>query len=778
MALDNELSQAGGGTAGPKHERIALIAVHGVGTPAPASTVRTLVDLLQRGPGGAPEVRYSSFTETALDIPVSVVTLKSTRPDQADIAFSYDALGGVDPNEDARRYRTPRLTGTRTDCASGTETRIDAYEMYWADFSVTARTGPKFFGELYQLLFHLASLGRKTVLQALMASVAGEHASPGLLRLLAWVHQALAWLLPTTIPVANLFLLVPTLALAVLLIPAPALLPSAMLLLVALLFGAAILLCYRGNWRYAAPGVIALCGVAALIPNSLGLEQVRAWLMGAAMLFGLGLAWRASRGLLNRYSDAAIKWGPVAGVFVTVSVLAYFYHVYAGRDDLMVRVAASAMQVIFFILQVSWVAAAVLLMLACCLPFAGRRAGLDQAQRAAARTGRIGVLVSATLFYLTTALLWAWLLKSLSADIAQMRGVTLDCGLLKLYGGGTEPAFCSDESMKLSDLAAYLFSLTTGRFGNAFLILVGAALLLAVWGVLPSAWYESHPAPDSRKAGAGVAKRLWDWLDGSDAMLWGAELVLVAAWLVLGAGAFRPAPGDGNDGNWFLVIGGLLAAAMPLALLFRGQLPAALAAVLGIMLDVSNWLRERPFDNNPRGRILMRYIGLLQNEIAVGKYDRLVIVAHSQGTVITADTLRLLRDACVAPAGGMGLPPTALLTVGCPLVQLYAARFPQWYAWARAAGPAGLGIASWFNAYRSGDYVGRDLWRGGVDAAGEPGADHCDLGLGVGAHTHYFDRTAVEVGQLIDRLLATGTLAEPLIAPAARQAGHGGDWID
>ena len=62
----------------------------------------------------------------------------------------------------------------------------------------------------------------------------------------------------------------------------------------------------------------------------------------------------------------------------------------------------------------------------------------------------------------------------------------------------------------------------------------------------------------------------------------------------------------------------------------------------------------------------------------------MVVVAHSQGTVISAELLRFLASrAQLAPTpddrpllDGQPLPPVSLLTLGCPLRQLYGARFP------------------------------------------------------------------------------------------------------
>ena len=68
----------------------------------------------------------------------------------------------------------------------------------------------------------------------------------------------------------------------------------------------------------------------------------------------------------------------------------------------------------------------------------------------------------------------------------------------------------------------------------------------------------------------------------------------------------------------------------------------------------------------------------------------------------------------------------SLVTVGSPLRDLYAERFPLLYRWMGAREPvfanaapaaAALGATEWVNACRSGDYVGRFIWTPSTDSA-------------------------------------------------------------
>jgi hypothetical protein len=187
-----------------------------------------------------------------------------------------------------------------------------------------------------------------------------------------------------------------------------------------------------------------------------------------------------------------------------------------------------------------------------------------------------------------------------------------------------------------------------------------------------------------------------------------------------------------------------------------------------------------------------------------------VIVAHSQGTVISADLLRFLasdgehepEEGARPRVGARELPPINLLTVGSPLRQLYAARFPGLYGWVLknngdTFGPlaSDLGIERWMNGFCSGDYVGRWLWSGAAhgetlrhpmattlgprsfgrdDVYGgfqpEPpveanlrAAREVEVCLGVGAHTHYLEHEQGKVAWMIDYLVR----AEPVASVRA-----------
>jgi len=169
--------------------------------------------------------------------------------------------------------------------------------------------------------------------------------------------------------------------------------------------------------------------------------------------------------------------------------------------------------------------------------------------------------------------------------------------------------------------------------------------------------------------------------------------------------------------------------------------------ILNAALDVVNWLRLTPKDNNPRGKIIARLWALL-GKIKGEKYDGMVIVAHSQGTVIVVEFLRYLE---LINERQRLTNPINLFTVGCPLRHLYNRRFPDVYSWvgykpneAKEKLNPPEGVVKWLNGYTTGDYIGRNLWTpdeerdNGSNKPRVIGDNRQEICLGAGAFSDYF----------------------------------------
>jgi hypothetical protein len=200
-------------------------------------------------------------------------------------------------------------------------------------------------------------------------------------------------------------------------------------------------------------------------------------------------------------------------------------------------------------------------------------------------------------------------------------------------------------------------------------------------------------------------------------------------------------------------------------------------SAVDVLLDIDNYLRQSPKDATPRARIAERYVSLLRH-LYESKYDHIVVIAHSQGTVISADVLHYLSkvpDPVLARAKKQI--PLRLFTMGSPLRQIYAKAFPYLYAWITdkdelsfdSPDPRSLNVEQWANAYCSGDYVGRNLWNlpeaeqhrlwvrahpmpKSRDDAGAilPRVDFC---AGAGAHTHYWDGNGEDVAAYLKSIV-------------------------
>jgi hypothetical protein len=242
------------------------------------------------------------------------------------------------------------------------------------------------------------------------------------------------------------------------------------------------------------------------------------------------------------------------------------------------------------------------------------------------------------------------------------------------------------------------------------------------------------------------------------------------------------------------------------AALLLGFLVKYLSSVLDAVLDVDNYLRASPENNTPRARIVERYVSLLRYLHSYRtpdgrRYDRIIIVAHSLGSMISADLLRFLSRGSMLGLTRFAFAdhpnqriPIHLFTMGSPLRQLMNRFFPHLYLWIREVPDGGgelpgvpahgnpipaaatpdpameLSIEQWINYYRSGDYIGRSIWEDGWfirnnagDAGGaypaapeffnDPALTRVEACIGLGAHTHYWDRTAPDVAQKLNELI-------------------------
>ena len=856
-------------------QRIAVIAVHGVGDQQPFESARAIGDLLQNidadpsplenrpepcaSPPAPVHPQYDPFVERTIRINVRPLVIKDEpretvaaardahdtfhqfvdaerrqgrRPYEDDAWYAFvrgqlRCYHGEGPEE---TYQTVRLEGRRT-ARGAPEQIVHVYESYWADLSRLRAGVFSIFAELYQLLFHLSSLGTHVV------DAEALHHSDRAWTVFHTLQRYASVCLTVPIAIVNLFIL-GTFASAIVLLRLRLLTPAIQVeIAVCAIAAAGAAVCGRLLWRarnrrvwlWAAPAGAALaiavvvwravharCGgawpfaddtCAALLADSRG---AAAAIISVAAAIGMWLLIR----LYDERRPGAKRAAARLGAILLAAAAATIALTSAANpsSDRALFVVFRFLEVLYLGALVAWTgfyALAVAALVAGIV--AVRRCGgadRDRARRSV-WTGRLMLAIPSFTVAVLTMGFWGFVNYALTPLVAGLP-----------YAPVAAPASTRTVDALLVQLQKY---------GGAdawpvMMAAAGVAAVPAVWGLVPIVWAEIVP-PDFWRARAGrYSERLGDWLTVTfrglripGALIYFTMIPVVPA--IVGALLVLQITGATGWLAWstsfltnFKVLGRLSAAVFAWLFAARGRVKkAALGFRSGvdILLDVDNWLREHPRNRNPKARISGRYVSLLRYvggwrdpfDEARG-YDAIVIVAHSQGAVITAEIFRYLLwesrgdlpsyDPGLAPLDGI---PVTIFTMGCPLRDLYALRFPRLYAWARhedtsamaawrardlgegrestEPNPAELGVVRWINAYRSGDYIGRYLWRtspcgylwasdlgavpfdapaASVSSDGRQRAEFC---IGAGAHTHYWDRTAPTIALELDRLIAT-----------------------
>jgi hypothetical protein len=894
-----------GPIVGAPAQRVAVIAVHGVGYTTPGATAQHLADLLLGlgrlkldqqtdwpPPDSPPPYRTFEKSPVAIGLrspylseagraqardrvsdfvgrrllhifderlgylarafarvtPAAQVE-QEVRDDPGKIAqeFMRVQLASYVGSPEGQAFDTVCLEGERNEAGRPPVT-VHVYESYWADLARPSNNFISFFMAFYQLLFHLSSLSRTAVYYAAL-----EHMTDWRWRVVSFLQAFASRVLVLPIPILNLILLVTGLSVLTCKIPLAnqrlaATVIAALFALVAIALIRKVSAVAARPWQWLTY-LLIVAGGGAAIGFFVGSSQSRAagvlaiewWVLGSALLFEL----------LERYNVVRRTALTTGVVLLVLSFLAFCSCLFVASDFPSPVEQASfwTIQLIMGALVVCWVAlllSALALWLFNGICLYGKKArALRQAERARARaalrTGRLTLSVSASVFLLATIFLWSgffgfatdkWSLYSSVQPSPPPLGDTIGkafaylvpdpdlarCWIGRIGYAAPKPGLFSD------DVRALLLIGTTSGL-PVMLGLSAPALIILFLMVLPSLLV---PRSKLYKATNVQANILGNWYScGLDATKVVATLLwhsIFTATLVFGALDFLylhsletnlPADWLWTFLRWnslhTLQMEDLAAGTLAVS----GVALAALAlkygkAPLDIILDVDNYLRTSPLNNTPRGRIaeryvsILRYIALRNNPDGSPYYRSIVIGAHSLGALISVDLLHYLRREGDPDLQRLGLwPPESdhapniaisLLTFGNPLRQLLNRFFPHLYWWVNAtpdnsisplpsgAGTAaqvtqlntptllGLRLARWVNAYRSGDFVGRSVWLNNWyrrnddgDARGQyPSAARAfptvangtELCIGEGAHNDYWNRSAPDIAQRLDFLIA------------------------
>jgi hypothetical protein len=712
-------------------------------------------------------------------------------------------------------------------------TQVHVYEMYWADLSRLGSGFVRIFGELYQLLFHLGSLGRQSID---LTRIENQNTDTAI-NIWALYSDAQAWtvrFLNLFFPILNLFLLVAAL------MSLPSHVPE-----------------LYANWVAAGSTLFfAVLGIGYL-----RLEYRKAgWIQGLmlCLLAGIGGAFALKSitdgspwPVLFAYQWLAVEWSVLIGTIIVFLLIRPYgrHRPGATRFAIAVGIPISAIaiwvlwtmpnspegitfaslrmiEIIYSILLWGWFfflgfyfATLLIGVIAIGFNISKQTQGFLQSSSAVRRRRAIRTAMVAALSVALPTLLFSLLTLSLWAAFARVATPLLPT--TAIY----KPLWFFKTVQPLFAPADFIHALTVFSGSNQALTIIFCTLLATVivlGAMVPEVLTEVFP-PKAKHHNNNFSEGLGRWLNFGFWMMFqvagGIIVCSVIPVLILWGtingllflyGWITPVPTvvDFWSMENLLNLAAVFLTASATSLIAFGErldkLSIGFRGVLDAILDVDNYLRLHPVDDNPSARIYARYVSLLRYLCSTDlenqqPYDGFVIVAHSQGTVITADLLQFLKlDPDPALTRLQEHRSIHLFTMGSPLRQLYGFGFPHLYHWAinettkapqtmdlsptlKPLPDALLGVKTWTNAFRSGDYVGRYLWRhdqmlnqwNRLDLpdpwnlrdlkgkttylSGDSDSDELvtrrEFCLGAGAHTHYWDSTAPEVAKMIDDLI-------------------------
>ena len=764
-------------------------------------------------------------------------------------------------------FTTWRHSGRRLGEGEEAKRHVDVFEMYWADLARPNNSFLRFLFSFYQLLLHLVSLGRIALDQACLEhagkldwfiylrtyTYASRVLTLGVVPLLVLIYGVALAPLPLLLPAGF----------------NRAAVGGGVIVLAGL--AVLLLSCLKRKsflgtsswWSWLIPSVIPgtlltwfLSRNEASAPAVLVVEW---WIVGAGVSFWIFMQYDLVR-------NGAKQLG---GVFIGLVTVAFFLVLWTRHsfDEVALRTTSSLLvQGVFLVLRFLVLLFTLLTVfsfvmeLFCRARLARQPDSMAQSARArsAGQTSRFAMAIPALLILLLAVFTGSAAYRFVSAHslysgalaetippplgISQtvlsvedsrklLDRVEEDRRKSEEDAKGAKPASEPAQSSKSRSVHPVLQGLIVqsappGMIVTISLAAVGFLSLGLI--ILPSVYFEKFPPRIAKNL---PARLLGMWLSSgfrhfrwTVALFWSAVFlvpvitVVVSIWMYSRPDApdepfllfFYSLPLMARGEAQLLTLGGVLAGS---AVVLAGILVKYLSSVLDTILDVDTYLRTGPPDATPRAMIAERYASLLRHihacrgENGFPAYDHIVVVAHSLGSLITADLMRFLyqkrmpgwteftfdEPACVPL-------PIYFFSMGCPLRQLLNRFFPHLYEWVRpvpedtgvpfpasepgtpiepatAPQPADLGLKQWVNFYRSGDYVGRSIWTshifgrtGGEDHEGAfpnpatptiyfEGAtpeesERVDVCIGLGSHTHYWDRTAPDVGNQLDALVA------------------------
>jgi hypothetical protein len=761
---------------------------------------------------------------------------------------------------DSNKYMTTRLEGKR----AKDSTEVHIYEMFWADLARPTNSILSFLLALFQFILHVPSLSRLAIdsrpnpdrIWRLFQTL-HRYASRMLQMALPLAKVVLLIVLSAAIPavthVKGLDLL-------------SAVIASVMVAIMSFLtmnYWIKPVFKSRTGWLLSSFVLSLATGVSIYYyahaegePKSIEIIvlAVAIWVLGA------GLVWWALSAYQNtRPGIQGWGWTAYGLALIGFGISSYYaWHENAQTGIWVKQASFWSVQWTLALVRLSWIGLALLAISSSILgAVAWRRAGAERSKaRAAVRTSRFALAMPSFLFVLVTSLIWAALFSigqkihdpfydpdvirnpawhphqnwmdnfDLFPKQSIADGFPPDCQDSKPICLGQPRKTCSCSTQTEPDYLKGVLAWSIGSGSYIVVLVTLAGLIILVWWALPSVltekfpprrdygWYVKHGTEPPRNSTNHEAMWMGSWTSrGLDSislvtwLSWSAIFLIPFAFMYLGPPHLFGIRAH-SELVTKLVVCRVIAVASTTAIL--ATLVHYSSPVLRVILDVDTYMRTGPIEGTPRARIFERYVSLLRH-IAQYRgpdgrgYDRVVIVAHSLGALISGDLLNLLQyqknDPALQRLGywrdqNEARIPVRLFTMGNPVRQLLNRFFPYLYDWVRddpdngsnplqpplekppdridspLPDPGDLGVEKWVSAYRSGDYVGRSLWltewyrrtekcdKDGIypedlkkigDRENDP--IRVEFCIGAGAHTHYWDDTAPDIAQTLNELI-------------------------
>lgn len=762
-----------------------------------------------------PEQRFdfSALGTTAADSTSDQFLYKQLRDDTSK-PKSLGVLKSI--RLEGERKLKPRTQAVQANHPTSTQTPIEKqpihiYEMYWADLSRLQNEFFRIFSEFYQILFHLSRLGRQSV-QDLRQNYGSAPNRPfkrcwqGYAFFQTWSERALT----IGFPILNIFMLVT----ACIIIPST--IDRAYLFYVAIVSGAIAIAVLVGEliwqnssfsleaiphniWAALTKGKSIACllilafGLLCIASNRLGLYHYIAALSG--LILAVGALFITDRyGSRRPQADRIARIACIAWAIVFLSCLLTA----ADQDYAVIGASFRVIELSFIPLLLTWIVFNGAQVLAALFGIFLTLSCAPQDKNGiiyrGAWTARLSLSLSSALFLLVTMTLWY--------TIVQVSQTLIDVTInyqplipIELTGAG---ACIRDGGLAADCYAQKLIIAASTSFFTYVLIILALPLLVGAIALLPSIGSEIYRKTFTQDR--QITHRFDRWLStGLRSLYWATEVftllmilfAMIGLLLLLFQGIalldlsyisglaqsrldWLFAVLDSNplnlpqiDPENLLTILALLIASSATSLVALGsrltKFTSGIRDLLDVILDVDNYLRVDPQGENPTARIFNRYLSLIRYlcqwrnpEQPHQQYEAIIIIAHSQGTVITADLLRVMKKAIASLSQQEPdlekfthqTLPIYLYTMGSPLKQLYNVAFPCLYNWMDDFQSIDeFGLRHWENVYCSGDYVGRSLLNPDTQSKPERFHEEC---LGAGAHTHYWDSTIPAVAESLD----------------------------